>query len=71
MGRSGSISAGLGTSLAGLLKGCGTAAPPPALPPSAVGWRGVPAGAVGPVRHGVALRPVDGAPHEELTQKYL
>lgn len=41
------------------------------LPPRDVGCRGVPAGAVGPGRHGVALRPVEGVPEEVLTQKYL
>lgn len=41
------------------------------LPPRDVGCRGVPAGAVGPVRLGVALRPVEVDPVEVLAQKYL
>lgn len=47
------------------------AAPPPALPPRDAGCLGVPAGALGPVGFGVALRPVEVVPVVALTQKYL
>lgn len=47
------------------------AAPPPALPTRDAGCLGVPAGALGPVGFGVALRPVEVVPVVVLTQKYL
>lgn len=73
MGRSGSISVALGTSLAGLLCGWGTAAPPPVLPMREAGCRGVPAGAVGPLVVEEAVRPAEVVPGVEvpLTLKYL
>lgn len=65
MGLSGSISAGLGTSLAGLLCGWGTAAPPPVVPPREAGCLGVLAGCSGPAGFW------EDEPVVLLTQKYL
>lgn len=70
MGLSGSISAALGTSLAGLLRGWGTAAPPPMLPTREAGCRGVPTGQAATLVSGLAARPVEGL-LVPVTQKYL